>query len=60
MPNCYNFYREEVRAVGMTDRQFDAFLAQVILNLKNALEETPDNKKLQAYIEHLEASLQRP
>ena len=46
--------------MGMTDRQFDEFLAQVVLNLKTALEETPDNKKLQAYIEHLEASLKRP
>jgi len=46
--------------MGMTDRQFDEFLAQMLIILRAALEETPDNKKLKAYIEHLETSLKRP
>jgi len=46
--------------MGMTDRQFDAYTAQQIVILKMALEETPDNKKLKAYIEQLETSLKRP
>ena len=49
-----------VEITGMTDRQFDAFIEAQIIILRNALAETPENKALKAYIEKLEAGLQKP
>ncbi|MCL2082915.1 MAG: hypothetical protein FWH04_06745 [Oscillospiraceae bacterium] len=46
--------------MGMTDRQFDAFIDQLLSNLKEALRESPDNKRLKETISKLEASLKRP
>jgi len=46
--------------MGMTDRQFDAFIDQLLSNLKEALKLTPDNEKLKETISKLEASLKRP
>jgi len=46
--------------MGMTDRQFDSYRSQQLVILKAALEETPENKKLKAYIEQMEAELKRP
>ena len=44
----------------MTDRQFDRYTETQIVVLKEALQETPQNIKLKAYIESLEAGLKRP
>ena len=46
--------------MGMTDRQFDAYRAQLLDNLKVAAEETPNNKKLLDIIAKLEVELSRP
>ena len=46
--------------MGMTDRQFDEFLATMLLVLKSALKESPDNEILKTYIEQVEAGLKRP
>ena len=46
--------------MGMTDEQFFSYRSQMLLILKDALSESPDNKKLKAYIELIEAELKRP
>jgi hypothetical protein len=46
--------------MGMTDRQFDVHLLFLIKTLKEALEESPDNKKLKDLIEELEIIMKRP
>ena len=46
--------------MGMTDEQFFSYRSQMLLILKDALSETPENKKLKAYIELIEAELKRP
>ena len=45
--------------MGMTDEQFFSYRSQMLIILKAALEETPENKKLKAYIEQIEAELKR-
>ena len=46
--------------MGMTDRQFDVHLVFLIKSLKEALAESPDNKRLKELIEELEAIMKRP
>ena len=46
--------------MGMTDEQFFSYRSQTLMILKDALAETPENKKLKAYVELLEAELRRP
>ena len=43
--------------MGMTDMQFKAFLRELLMSLKDALEITPDNKKIKDMIERLEETL---
>ena len=49
-----------IESMGMTDMQFASYTKAQIIILKNALTETPENKALKAYIEELEAGLQKP
>ena len=53
-------YKEEGDSMGMTDRQFDAYQAELLENLKTALELTPDNHLLRKLVERIEGQLQRP
>lgn len=46
--------------MGMTDRQFDVHLIFLIKSLKEALAESPENKRLKELIEELDAVLKRP
>ena len=46
--------------MGMTDRQFDAYQARLLGNLREALEVSPDNEKLKRLIAEIEAELKRP
>ena len=46
--------------MGMTDRQFDSYQARLLQNLKEILELSPDNPKLQKLIADIEAELKRP
>jgi len=46
--------------MGMTDRQFDSYQEMLLSHLKEALTESPDNKKLQELIAMIEAGLKRP
>jgi len=46
--------------MGMTDRQFDSYQALLLSVLQEALEETPENKRLQKLIAKIEAELKRP
>jgi len=46
--------------MGMTDRQFDAYMLSLLEDLKEALEENPDNKKLKKMIARIEGQLLRP
>ena len=46
--------------MGMSDRQFEAYQAELLANLKRALEETPDNKTLKELVERIETQLKRP
>ena len=46
--------------MGMTDRQFDAFRAEMLLTLKAALALNPENEILKNCIAHIESQLKRP
>ncbi|MCL1823013.1 MAG: hypothetical protein FWG44_02300 [Oscillospiraceae bacterium] len=46
--------------MGMTDRQFDSYQANLLELLKQALEITPENEKLKALVKRIEAELKRP
>jgi len=46
--------------MGMTDRQFDSYQANLLELLKEALELSPDNEKLKRLIARIEAELKRP
>jgi len=46
--------------MGMTDRQFDSYQAQLLMNLKIALKESPDNVMLKRIIDRIESELKRP
>jgi len=56
---AFFYSAKEVAAMGMTDEQFFSYRSQMLIILKAALEETPENKKLKAYIEQIEAELKR-
>ena len=43
----------------MTDRQFDAYQARLLSNLKEALKESPENVRLSELIKEIEAELKR-
>jgi len=46
--------------MGMTDRQFDAYQARLLRNLKTALQLSPDNEELKSLIAEIEQELKRP
>jgi hypothetical protein len=46
--------------MGMTDRQFDAYQSQLLMHLKNALKESPNNETLKELIAQIESELKRP
>jgi len=46
--------------MGMTDRQFDSYQAQLLIILKSALKQSPDNEILIELIAKIEAELKRP
>jgi len=46
--------------MGMTDRQFDSYQAELLATLKVALKETPNNQTLKELIERIENQLKRP
>lgn len=46
--------------MGMTDRQFDSYQSSLLRSLKEALNETPNNVRLQQLIKEIEAELRRP
>lgn len=46
--------------MGMTDRQFDSYQSMLLESLKDALEKSPDNEKLQRLIAKIESELKRP
>ena len=46
--------------MGMTDRQFDSYQANLLELLKEALELSPDNVKLRKLVERMESELKRP
>ena len=43
--------------MGMTDKQFDAFIRELVANLEKAFEKSPDNEDLKAMIERLKDNL---
>ena len=46
--------------MGMTDRQFDSYQANLLIHLKEALEENPENKKLKKLVAQIEKELKKP
>jgi len=46
--------------MGMSDRQFDAYRSELLVNLKAALQLSPDNELLRATVDRLESELRRP
>ena len=46
--------------MGMTDRKFDSYQANLLDILKEALKISPDNEKLKELVKRLESELKRP
>ena len=46
--------------MGMTDRQFDTYQETLLMNLKDALKQSPENEKLKEIILTIERQLKRP
>jgi len=46
--------------MGMSDRQFDAYRAELLENLRTALAASPENEILRKMVERIDAELRRP
>jgi len=51
---------ERIESMGMTDRQFDSYQANLLEILKTALAESPANETLKRLVARFEAELKRP
>jgi len=63
MPNVRKFFISGGGPMGMSDRQFDSYKAQLLDNLRDALEEVKENKdpkKLERLVNRLDAELKQP